>query len=137
MSSNEGTRIAPLLRGLVGAALGGVLGYFIFEWILRQGFYAMALPGAAVGLGFGLLARERSIMHGVICAVLGLGLGLVLEWRFFPFIKDDSFSFFISHVHQLKPLSQMMIVMGGIFACWFGIGRSGTQREASQDVADS
>ena len=31
---------------LCGAVAGGVVGYFAFFWVLEQGFYALALPGA-------------------------------------------------------------------------------------------
>ena len=42
--SNRPQTIAP---GLLGAAVGGCLGCFIFFWIAQQGFYAPALfrPG--------------------------------------------------------------------------------------------
>ena len=32
------------LLGAIGAAIGGVLGYFVFFWIAGQGFYALILP---------------------------------------------------------------------------------------------
>lgn len=116
-------RVGALIRGLVGAAVGVLVGYFGFSWILGQGFYAMILPGAAVGLGFGLLSGVRCKGYGILCAVLGVALGLFLEWQFFPFREDDSLGFFLTHVHELKPISLVMIGLGGLFAFWFGTGR--------------
>jgi len=40
-----------LLAGILGVGAGGVLGYFAFFWIARQGLYAPMLPGGLVGLG--------------------------------------------------------------------------------------
>ena len=54
------TRSVNWPLALVGAAAGGVLGYFAFFWIARQGFYALALPGLALGLGCGLLSAGNA-----------------------------------------------------------------------------
>jgi len=86
------TKPANWPLGLVGAVAGGVLGYFVFSWMIRQGFYALALPGFAVGLGCGLLSGGRSRGLGLVCGVLGIMLGLITEWRHAPFIADGSLS---------------------------------------------
>ena len=46
------------LLGLVGAIAGGVLGFYTFGWLSRQGFYGLIIPGAFLGLGCSLLARK-------------------------------------------------------------------------------
>lgn len=129
MTMDATFRIVPLIRGLLGAAVGGTVGYFAFDWMYSQGFYAMILPGAALGIGFGAFARERSTVHGVVSAILGVGLGFFVEWCFFPFRKDGSLTYFITHVHELRSVSLMMIALGGVFAYWFGIGRTPVNRE--------
>ena len=45
------------LLGLVGAALGGVAGFYAYNWILNQGFVGLMIPGAFLGLGCSLLAQ--------------------------------------------------------------------------------
>lgn len=115
-----------LARCLAGAVLGGALGHFLFMWIAQQGFYAMVLPGAALGLGAGALGRTRSITCGIISGLLAIALGIVTEWRFAPFARDGSFAFFITHVHDLRPVTLIMIGIGGLFAFWFGQGRRWT-----------
>lgn len=120
---NDSFNVAPLIRGLCGAAVGGVAGYYLFEWILRQDFYAMVIPGAALGMGFGLASREQSAVCGVVSGLLGLGFGLFVEWKHFPFLKDGSFGYFLQNVHQLKPITLVMIGLGGFVAFWFGVGR--------------
>lgn len=122
-SSSESPGVTAVLLGLIGAAAGGALGYLVFGWILSQGFYAMIIPGAALGLGFALAARCHRAGYGVICAVLALGLGLFTEWKHFPFVADESFTYFLTHLQQLKPMTWIMIGLGCVFAFSFGQGR--------------
>ena len=113
-------QIADAGLGLIGAVAGGTVGYYTFEWIVDQGFYGLMIPGALLGLGCGLLSRERSQIRGVACAAAALVLGLYTEWKFFPFRADNSFAYLVSHVAELKPITQVMIVLGAIFAYWLG-----------------
>lgn len=112
-----------LIRSLIGAAIGGAIGYFLFGWVLKQGFYAMILPGAALGFGAAKLAPIESATQGTICAVLATALGLLTEWRHFPFVKDDSLPYFLTHIHDLRPMTLIMIVAGTYFGYHFGKGR--------------
>jgi len=41
----------------------------------------------------------------------------------FPFLKDKSLAYFLAHVHQLRPLTLIMIGVGAVFAYWLGQGR--------------
>ncbi|MEM7311892.1 MAG: hypothetical protein AAF497_01950 [Planctomycetota bacterium] len=114
-------------RGLAGAILGGVVGYFAFQFAFQSGFYALALPGALLGLGCGYASRVHSTALGIICSIAALGLGVFCEWKTSPFIADESLSFFLKNVHQLTGVTLIMIVLGGIFGFWFGRGRPGAQ----------
>ena len=126
--------------GLVGALAGGVLGYFAFFWMARQGFYALVLPGAALGLGCGLLSGGKSWGLGIVCGILGVMLGLTTEWRHAPFVANDSFPYFLTHVGDLRPFTLASIGLCGLFACWFGVGRArplpGRDRGAKLDEND-
>ena len=108
--------------GVVGAVLGGVAGYFVFRWIAGQGFYALILPGATVGLGCGVLSRGRSHALGVVCGLLAVPVGLLAEWRLEPFVADESLGYFLKHLHQLQPITIIMIVVGTALAYWMGVG---------------
>ena len=111
-----------IVLGLLGAAIGGGVGYFAFFWIASQGFYALILPPALLGLTAGYFARCRSTPLAIVCALAGLALGLYTEWRYAPFIKDDSLSFFLTHVHHLKPIKFLMLALG-VFMCYrFALG---------------
>ena len=122
-SSGGTSAVTALVLGLFGAAAGGGLGYLAFSWILGHGFYAIIIPGAALGFGFALAARRHRVSYGVICAVLALGLGLFAEWKHFPFNADGSFGYFLTHMQQLKPMTWIMIAVGCVFAFSFGQGR--------------
>jgi hypothetical protein len=102
--------------GIVGAAVGGLVGYFAYVWIVKQGFYAPLVPPAAVGFGAGIAARRRLIPLGVFCAIAGLALGLFVEWDIFPFNDDQSFTYFITHVHRLTPLTLILLAVGAFFS---------------------
>ena len=107
-------------RGLAGAAVGGVVGYFAFAWVLRQGFYAIMLPGALIGFGAELLAMHRSQARGIACAVGALLLGLFAEWHERPFLADDSLGYFVGHLNELKGITWIMIGVGTFLAYYWG-----------------
>jgi hypothetical protein len=114
------TRIISNVLGLIGAAAGGVFGYVVFHWIARQGFYALIVPGGMLGLGCNLLARHPSWPRGVACSLAALVLGFYTEWSFMPFNADGTFSYFLTHAYQLKPITLVMIAAGGLLAYWLG-----------------
>jgi hypothetical protein len=119
------TAVFVVLRGLLGALAGGAIGLFLFQWLARNGFYAMMIPGALLGLGSGLAARGRSLLLGILCAVAALCLSVYAEWVHAPFKEDGSFLFFLTHLHQLDgaAVKYVMMGLGALFAFWFGQGR--------------
>jgi hypothetical protein len=115
--------IAAQLRGLLGAAVGGVIGYFLFAFLVRQGFYALAMPGALLGLACGYASGIRSLPLAAISGAAAFLLQILLEWKFFPFVADESLTYFLTHLHHLRPATLMMMALGVLFAIWFGLGR--------------
>ena len=132
----EDTNITNWLRGIAGAIAGGVIGYYATVWILSQGFYALALPGALLGLGCGRFSGMRSQSLGIACGVAGLVLGLVTDWT--TNIADVSFGYYLTHLSNLKPFTMIMIVLGGYFGWSFGRRGYGGGRpqRSSGDVRD-
>lgn len=112
MNMTESNQSPTIALGLLGAAVGGCVGYFAFFWMARQGFYALALPGGLLGLAAGLCARGRSPLLAALCGLAGLALGLFTEWQFAPFVADHSFSYFLTHVHTLQPVTLLMLALG-------------------------
>jgi hypothetical protein len=113
-------RVLSTTLGVVGGIVGGVFGYVLFFWIVKQGFYALVLPGASVGLGCGLLARHRSVIRGVACALAALALGLYTEWKFAPFVVDNRFGYMALHFYDLRPITLIMIGLGAALAYYLG-----------------
>jgi hypothetical protein len=125
-------RVGNLAGGMVGAVIGGTIGFFVFFWLSRQGLYAMILPGAMLGLGCGLASRIRSRPLGIGCLIAAVGLGVFTEWRFAPFLEDDGLGFFVQNLMELKPMTLIMIALGGLCAFWFGVGRERLTRPAER-----
>jgi hypothetical protein len=126
----EPARRAPMIRnaastifGVLGATIGGVIGFGLYVWLRRtQALYGLILPGALLGLGCGLLARHRSLARGVACGLAALVLGLYSEWHEAPFVADRSFGYFLTHLDKLRfPVPTLgMTVLGALFAVWWG-----------------
>ena len=108
--------------GIVGAAIGGAVGWFIFSLLFNEGFYALALPGAMLGYGFGMLSRMRSVAGGVVCAVAAAVLMFMCEWHHRAWTADESLGYFIRNVHELSTATFLMFFLGVAMAFWFGKG---------------
>jgi hypothetical protein len=106
-----------LLISLGGAAIGGTLGYFGFHWLVTQGFYGLILPGGLLGLGASF-GKPRTIWVPIASSIAALALGLFAEWREFPFVKDESFGYFLRHVTELKAVTLLMLAAGTALAFW-------------------
>jgi hypothetical protein len=114
----------------VACALGGgLVGHFLFIWMARQGFYALLLPGALVGIGAGMVLKERSVALMVICGVMGLAFGTFSEWRLRP---DITFGYFVRHLPDLLPLTKLMLALSAICGAYFARGRSPLQPPAAR-----
>jgi hypothetical protein len=114
------SRVVSTILSVIGGVVGGVIGYIAFSWLVAQNLYGLMIPGACVGLGCGLLSRNQSVVRGVVCALAAVALALYTEWKFFPFIADRSLGYLLRHVFELKPLTLVMIVVGGLIAYWMG-----------------
>lgn len=122
LSMNDTNQARTIALGIVGAAVGGVAGYFLFYWILRQGFYAILVPPVFLGLGAALLARRRSLILACICGVAGLGLAIFTEWSAAPFVADPSLGYFLTHLQDLPPVKLVMYLLGAIVSFRLGLG---------------
>lgn len=126
---SESNPTPTLALGLLGAAVGGCVGYFAFFWMAKQGFYALALPGGLLGLGAGLAARQRSPLLAAVCGVAGLLLGLFTEWRFAPFVADPGFPYFLAHAHTLQSVTLLMLALGVFLSYSLALRRKPAPKE--------
>jgi len=123
--------VLPLLGGVVG----GIIGY-IFRWMAQHGFYALILPGGLVGIGASLFQNKSTSMC-VACGALALTIGLLAEWQFAAFVRDGSLRYFVTHMHQLSPVTLLMITAGAIIGFWGPFGRVQAFRKASAQQKES
>ena len=122
---DRSARGVAYLRGVIGAVLGGAFGFGLCWWLtVKMGIYAVAMPGAFLGLGCGTLSRIRSIPLGLLCLVAGFALGIVMEWFLFPFRDDPSLGYFLQNLNRLDNPSRtrLFVGLGMLFAGWFGLG---------------
>jgi hypothetical protein len=113
---------------LLGAALGGLLGYFIFFALARRGLYGLAFPGGLLGLGAGLF-KTRSKAVPLVCGLAALALGLFTEWQYEPFLADGGLVYFVSHVHQLQPITLVMLAAGTLIGFYVPFRRGQAVRK--------
>ncbi len=123
------------IRGAIGAAIGGVAGYFLFFFLVSHSLYGLALPGGLLGLGCGLLSGRRSVAIATVCMFAATALGLYTEWQFAPFVADDSLEYFVMHIHELRGITKVMLLVGTAGAFLLGLGNDRRVRaEASEPV---
>jgi len=115
-------QVFVFLRGLGGAAVGAILGYFLFRLLYRSGLYGIMLPGVLLGTGAGLAARSRSQALGIACALLAVAATLFTEWHV-RFSQHNTFPYFLAHLHTLGAVPLIMMALGVAGAWWFGQGR--------------
>jgi hypothetical protein len=118
----------------MGAAIGGAVGYFVFFWVVHQGFYGLIIPPGLLGLGAGLCARRRSQTLGIICGVAGLLLAIFTEWRFAPFIDDNSFLYMLTHLHQLRSITLIMMAIGTFVSYRLALGFDASSETTSKST---
>mgnify|MGYP007046915536 CR=1 FL=1 len=97
---------------LAASLAAGWVGIYVFLWITSQGFYALILPGGLAAIGAGVRPCSSKPVAAV-CGLWAVFVGLVAEWKFAPFKADDSFGYFLTHVHQLMPIALILIGIGG------------------------
>lgn len=125
MNARPNSATIVILRGLAGAAVGGIVSYFVFVWLRQRGVLAHALPGALMGFAASLAAGGKSQVVGIVCAVAAVLLTLFAEWRAAPFFKDPSLVFFLTHLQDLNHVTVkiVMLTIGAACGYWFGQGR--------------
>ncbi|MGO9919092.1 MAG: hypothetical protein ACLQIB_30890 [Isosphaeraceae bacterium] len=106
------------LLAFTGAIVGGALGFYIFGWLLRHGFYGLMIPGALLGGGCGVLAQHASNARGIVCGAAAAVFALFTEWWFGPFVADPSPAYFLAHLTSLSPVTWLMTVIGAFIAYW-------------------
>jgi hypothetical protein len=114
--------LVTFVPGLIGACIGSVLGYFVFDWVSRIGGYYLVIPGALAGLGCGLFAVDHSKIRGFLCACIAFAACLYTYWKFMspPFETDGRFLDLVMNLHKFTLISQLLIALGTFLGFWWG-----------------
>lgn len=123
-------RMRNILVAIVGAAVGGALGFLGFGWFLSSGFYALVLPGGLMGIGASV-GRTRSLPLAIALCLCAILLAFLAEWKYRPFVKDESLAYFIQNLHQLSPVTFIMVAVGAFVAFWGGYDPWGRMRRGN------
>ncbi len=68
------------LLAMVGAAVGGLVGYGLVFWLLDRGLLGLALPGGLLGVGAGVVVN-RGRWVALVCGIAALVLGLTADYQ--------------------------------------------------------
>lgn len=94
------------------AAMGGAAAGVLLTWLVsKQGILAGAAPGGLLGMAAGYV-RHRFLFVPIVCCIAALLVGIGTEWWLFPFVANESLGFFLTHLHDLRPASLIMIGIG-------------------------
>jgi hypothetical protein len=108
------------LRGITGIVAGAGSGLLIFKWLLSQGFYGLAIPGAMLGIGFSMAVRRRHWSLAISSAALAFFWGLYCQWSAFD--RRADLSEFVSNLPQMSLWTWAMLLVGSAVAFSFFAG---------------
>lgn len=113
--------MSDAFKRLFGAAVGGALGVIAYNLALRYDVHVLAAVGAGVALGSNIFAVRRSVAWGIVIAAIGLGLSIVVEWHYRPFVSGSgSLAEFVVRLPDLPWRSQVSLVAAAALGFYFG-----------------
>lgn len=110
-----------MLKGVIGAVVAGVIGYFLYRLLLNNGYYAIAIPGGFVGIGYGLAARKPSMIAGICCGIAGLFFGFWCDAV--TMAPPETLFSYLAKFNQKPQTNLILICIGAFMSAWFGRGR--------------
>ena len=116
-------RLLEFVPGLLAGGAGGAAGYFLVGYLISsQGLWVPILPGAFAGLACGQLSPLFSRRRGVVLALLVFVLVVFAQWKFFKpgFDFDGSLADYFRHMHQLPPITLLVMAVNVAIAYWWG-----------------
>jgi hypothetical protein len=96
--------------------LGGVAGHLLFFVLAAKGLYGLAIPGAGVGLGAGIV-KGRSIWIALLCGALAFLAGVITQWHFAGW-TDEGLLASLHHFSNLPPLTSALLALGTVVGFW-------------------
>ena len=130
----SGFPIKNFIFGVLGGITGGVVGGFICRFLADQGLYAVVIPGALVGLGFGLAAKKGHIVFGLVSGIMGLLAGLMTQWLVYS--NEPSFFKLVAELKDYHVMTFILLGLGTLLAFSFGKGNTYNVRKQKFDTRD-
>lgn len=112
------------MRRLVGAVVGGAIGYGLFWWQQQTGVWIVAATGICLALGAGLMGTCRSFRAGVVFCLAAVAFTLIIAWHNDPLSRDRSLFDYAAEVPR-RPANVLWTYLAVAAAgFWFGMGRN-------------
>ena len=110
------------IRGIIGAIVGGAIGFVLFKWLWSQGFYAGMLPGGFIGAGFGIgAARQMGWAAAIACAIVALVFGCWADAATNE--TAQTLMEYVGDYARIPDINKIMIALGTLASGWFARGR--------------
>lgn len=107
-----------------GALAGAAAAFYAVSYLLKTyGLYAPVLPGVAVGAISAAVTWGKSILRGLICALIALPAHLYTEYKISADKNGEPYTDFLKFVSEMPGLTYAFIGVGVVCAFW--IGKSG------------
>jgi len=111
------------LRRLVGAVVGGAIGYGVFRILEVLELRFLGVVGVGLALGAGFFATRRHIGWGLVFMVVAFVVSVVIEWYHHPFPREALSDYFL-HFWGLSWRSKANHLAAAAAGLWFGSGRT-------------
>ncbi|GEM_PF-1446059 len=102
------------------AIVGAALGAGAAKLGVPSGFYALPLVGLGTGLCVAAVNKRGSVILGAIALLVAIPAGVLTEWACWPFVADNSLSYFIQHFFGLAGFRLLLHAFSAAMAFWIG-----------------
>jgi hypothetical protein len=118
-------------RRLVGALIGGVVG-FALTWLLwSAGVMLLAAAGGGVAIGAGSRRLPRSLPWTIGITALALAVAVFTAWFFTPFTADPSLGYFVANLAATGIQTKIALAITAALGIFYG-GSSGPPARVSR-----
>ena len=87
-------------RRIIGAVVGGALGYVLTILLGMLGVLPLALLGGGVAIGAGSWRVRRELVWTIVFTIVAVASSVVHIWSIAPLVADPSFVYFITNPGQ-------------------------------------
>lgn len=109
-------------RRLIGALVGGLVGFAV-TWLAHLGnFSLLAAAGGGVAIGAGSRAVPRSLPWTIGITLLAMAFAVFTAWFFNPFKADPSLGYFLANLGSTNMPTKVSLAITAILGGLYGGG---------------